>query len=208
MATAREQILAYLNKVGEVTNDRGKATTDLFEALPSATLAAIRQVLPFMEDEGLLVRETRGKRTYRIALPQKQLSALQPDPEPDLSQEGIDYDRLALALLRKTVEAAGLADEIQALRRQAQQYDQVCRDLQKAREQITALRGQVQAKDTLIAQGAEALRVAQNNAEVWRQKALEQRNQSERHLTSIHKLVDGETRVQVARLMSELPKGN
>jgi hypothetical protein len=65
----REHILAYLVEVGELFDQNGMASTQLAAAVgyPGSSVA-FAQLLSGMERAGLVDREVRGKRTYRISL--------------------------------------------------------------------------------------------------------------------------------------------
>ena len=64
----RGNVVAYLAAHGEITDPKGMAATALAEAIgyPGSS-AAFAQLLSGMERSGLIEREIRGKRTYRIA---------------------------------------------------------------------------------------------------------------------------------------------
>jgi hypothetical protein len=66
----RDQVITHLEAVGEVTDAAGMASTKLAEAVgyPGSSVA-FAQLLSGMERDGLIEREVRGKRTYRITLP-------------------------------------------------------------------------------------------------------------------------------------------
>jgi hypothetical protein len=65
----REHILAHLAEVGELFDQSGMASTQLAAAVgyPGSSVA-FAQLLSGMERAGLVDREVRGKRTYRISL--------------------------------------------------------------------------------------------------------------------------------------------
>ena len=65
----REHIIAYLTGVGELFDANGMASTQLAAAVgyPGSSVA-FAQLLSGMERSGLIEREVRGKRTYRIRL--------------------------------------------------------------------------------------------------------------------------------------------
>jgi hypothetical protein len=62
-------VVSHLSAVTEVTDETGMASTRLAEAVgyPGSSVA-FAQLLSGMERDGLIVREVRGKRTYRITL--------------------------------------------------------------------------------------------------------------------------------------------
>lgn len=65
----RDRIIAHLALVAEVADGTGMASTRLAEAVgyPGSSVA-FAQLLSGMERDGLITREVRGKRTYRITL--------------------------------------------------------------------------------------------------------------------------------------------
>ena len=65
----RDKVVSHLSAVTEVTDETGMASTRLAEAVgyPGSSVA-FAQLLSGMERDGLIVREVRGKRTYRITL--------------------------------------------------------------------------------------------------------------------------------------------
>ena len=65
----RERIIAYLTEAGELYDANGMASTQLAAAVgyPGSSVA-FAQLLSGMERSGLIDREVRGKRTYRIRL--------------------------------------------------------------------------------------------------------------------------------------------
>jgi hypothetical protein len=115
----RDRIIAHLALVAEISDRAGMASTRLAEAVgyPGSSVA-FAQLLSGMERDGLISREVRGKRTYRIALSASPSARLGPDsvraeeaglpaipvPFPAV----IDYDKLAdrvlVRLLRRLAE--------------------------------------------------------------------------------------------------------
>ena len=63
----RERVMAYLAEAGELYDTNGMASTQLAAAVgyPGSSVA-FAQLLSGMERSGLIAREIRGKRTYRI----------------------------------------------------------------------------------------------------------------------------------------------
>jgi hypothetical protein len=66
----RDRIISHLAAVEEIIDPSGMASTRLAEAVgyPGSSVA-FAQLLSGMERDGLIIREVRGKRTYRITLP-------------------------------------------------------------------------------------------------------------------------------------------
>jgi hypothetical protein len=115
----RDRIVAHLALVAEVADGSGMASTRLAEAVgyPGSSVA-FAQLLSGMQRDGLINREVRGKRTYRITLsapPAARLAAesVQADDAarpavPVAFPAAIDYDELAdrviMRLLRRLSE--------------------------------------------------------------------------------------------------------
>jgi hypothetical protein len=116
----RDRIIAHLTHVTEVADVAGMASTRLAEAVgyPGSSVA-FAQLLSGMERDGLINREVRGKRTYRITLTSPPAPRLSPDPDraqggplPAVTVQfpgaGVDYDELAdrviARLLRRLTE--------------------------------------------------------------------------------------------------------
>ena len=112
----RDRIIAHLALVAEVADGTGMASTRLAEAVgyPGSSVA-FAQLLSGMERDGLISREVRGKRTYRIALSAP--TAAGRGAELPLRAEGgglpafpgaVDYDDLAdrviIRLIRRLAE--------------------------------------------------------------------------------------------------------
>lgn len=81
-----------------------------------------------------------------------------PEPEPEPVTAGPDYDVLATALLRAAADAITAAPS-----------DRLVASLKK---DIKELRARVQSQSETIDSLNERCRVAENNAEVWRKKAI------------------------------------
>jgi hypothetical protein len=121
----RDRIIAHLALVAEIADGGGMASTRLAEAVgyPGSSVA-FAQLLSGMERDGLINREVRGKRTYRITLSgQPARLAADSGRRDDAALPAvkvafpavIDYDELAdrviMRLLRRLTEmnAAELA---------------------------------------------------------------------------------------------------
>ena len=119
----RDRIIAHLATADEIADPTGMASTRLAEAVgyPGSSVA-FAQLLSGMERDGLIAREVRGKRTYRITLAEG--AVIRPAP-PGVSGSGgragldgdgkrlpaphtmsaaeFDYDELARRLLVQVV---------------------------------------------------------------------------------------------------------
>jgi hypothetical protein len=111
----RDRIVAHLALVAEIADGTGMASTRLAEAVgyPGSSVA-FAQLLSGMERDGLISREVRGKRTYRIALsaPPADRRVAEPlragDAGLSAFPEVVDYDELAdrviIRLVRRLAE--------------------------------------------------------------------------------------------------------
>ena len=117
----RERIIAYLAETGELFDANGMASTQLAAAVgyPGSSVA-FAQLLSGMERSGLIEREVRGKRTYRIGLGPARSGAARmasrvttgaaaADPT-DPGTAGFDYDELARRLLVQVVRRLAATD--------------------------------------------------------------------------------------------------
>jgi hypothetical protein len=111
--------MSHLLMVGEVTDTGGMASTTLAEAVayPGSSIA-FAQLLSGMERSGLIEREVRGKRTYRIiptrtAAPARSrpVARAGDQPVPAGGSGEFDYDELARRLLLQVVQRLGAAQE-------------------------------------------------------------------------------------------------
>ena len=123
----RERIVAYLTEAGELFDANGMASTQLAAAVgyPGSSVA-FAQLLSGMERSGLIEREVRGKRTYRISLgpahggPARVMArvAAGTSARPpagaggpgDAGAGGFDYDELARRLLVQVVRRLAETD--------------------------------------------------------------------------------------------------
>jgi hypothetical protein len=139
----RDRVIAYLAEAGELFDANGMASTKLAAAVgyPGSSVA-FAQLLSGMERSGLIEREVRGKRTYRIGLgparagAARVVSGVTPGVRtasaipgaPGVSAAdaagpgiaGFDYDELARRLLVQVVRRLAATDaEPSALDRSA-----------------------------------------------------------------------------------------
>jgi hypothetical protein len=118
----REHIVAYLAEVHELFDAHGMASTQLAAAVgyPGSSVA-FAQLLSGMERSGLIRRDVRGKRTYRISLSDAVLgdadaenagtgTAGQACNKAINGAAGFDYDELARRLLVQLVRRLAAAE--------------------------------------------------------------------------------------------------
>jgi len=125
----RERIIAYLAETGELFDANGMASTQLAASVgyPGSSVA-FAQLLSGMERSGLIEREVRGKRTYRIGLGLARSGAARapgravaagamagaagglPAGAGGAAGGGFDYDELARRLLVQLVRRLAATD--------------------------------------------------------------------------------------------------
>lgn len=110
--SVRNRIVGYLAEQGAVEDSSGKATSVLKKAIAyEGTDAGFTQVVAAMAKAGLLTRQIKGKRTYRISHAGNSINgngAVRGGVSgTNTPGEGLlDYDELAAALLAKATRAA------------------------------------------------------------------------------------------------------
>ena len=110
----REHIIAYLAQASELFDANGMASTQLAAAVgyPGSSVA-FAQLLSGMERSGLIEREVRGKRTYRISLgPAQAVAVGSGSVAASLAgaEGAFDYDELARRLLVQVVRRLAVTD--------------------------------------------------------------------------------------------------
>jgi hypothetical protein len=130
----RDRIISHLGAVADISDPGGMASTRLAEAVgyPGSSVA-FAQLLSGMERDGLIAREVRGKRTYRIIL----APGVQPGrARSDSASKAADGGAVtARAVVAGTAEKGATADAAPALLGPAGQaaarfdYDELARRL-------------------------------------------------------------------------------
>jgi hypothetical protein len=117
----RERIVAYLAETGELFDANGMASTQLAAAVgyPGSSVA-FAQLLSGMERSGLIEREVRGKRTYRIGpgparsgaarVVSRVTTGAAAADAAGPGTAGFDYDELARRLLAQVVRRLAATD--------------------------------------------------------------------------------------------------
>ena len=113
----RDRIISYLGAVADISDPGGMASTRLSEAVgyPGSSVA-FAQLLSGMERDGLISREVRGKRTYRIILaPGVQPGRARSDSGGKAADGGLSAAATARSVMAGTAEKGGAADAVPAL---------------------------------------------------------------------------------------------
>jgi multidrug resistance efflux pump len=105
--SVRNRIVAYLAEHGAIEDVGGKATATLKKAIGyEGTDAGFTQVVAAMAKAGLLTRQIKGKRTYRISNSGKGEGRSAATTGGGVPEGPIDYDELAAVLLAQVTRAA------------------------------------------------------------------------------------------------------
>ena len=105
--SVRNRIVAYLAEHGAVEDSGGKATSVLKKAIAyEGTDAGFTQVVAAMAKAGLLARQIKGKRTYRISNSGKGGVPATISTMTSASEGPLDYEELAAALLAQVTRLA------------------------------------------------------------------------------------------------------
>jgi hypothetical protein len=113
--SVRNRIVEYLAQQGAVVDSSGKATSVLKKAIGyEGTDAGFTQVVAAMAKAGLLTRQIRGKRTYRISNSANNgVRGAAAGNGTGTDGEGpMDYDELAAALLAQVTRAAAAPTDV------------------------------------------------------------------------------------------------
>lgn len=185
--TVRQRVIDYLVHNGTVSDQSGRATSRLKEAVGyRGGDAGFIRIVGLMADAGEIEREVRGKRTYRISVGDEARAAAATRPRPvpvttgslvTASPEGaagadgdIDYDELAAALLARVARTLSSAES------ETSSGDQAT----WARRRLDQLEAKVTALQRDLARAkAEAQAVTQERDELREKYELATRNNDE-----------------------------
>lgn len=176
--TVRRRIIEYLTERGPVRDASGRATALLKDAVGyEGSDTGFTQLVSAMAKSGAIVREVRGKRTYRVSLsPSNHQASAGRAANGDLGDDQMDYDELAAALLaRVTRILAAPSDPSESAswaRRRLEQLESrntaLTRDVARAKAELEAA---VVERDALQHQ----LEAAHHNLELLSQRLGEPR---------------------------------
>jgi hypothetical protein len=111
--SVRNRIVRYLSEHGAVEDSSGKATSVLKKAIAyEGTDAGFTQVVAAMAKAGLLNRQIKGKRTYRISHNANGAIRGVVSGNGTSGEEPMDYDELAAALLAQVTRVAAAPTDI------------------------------------------------------------------------------------------------
>jgi hypothetical protein len=176
--SVRNRIVEYLTQQGGIEDSSGRATSVLKQAISyEGTDAAFTQVVAAMAKAGVLNRQIRGKRTYRITYNAKGAAQAAASSSMAVGGDGpMDYDELAAALLAQVARAAAApSDTSEAAtwaRRRLEQLEarnaSLQRDIARANAEAESIAAE---RDALKAQ----LEAAQHNLSLLTERLQEPR---------------------------------
>ena len=164
--TERRRIVEHLRDNGPIKDSSGRATSLLKSAVGyEGSDTAFTQLVSAMAKSGALVREVRGKRTYRLSLDgNHQVPKGSVVEEDDGVDSLMDYDELAAALLARVTRILAAPSEPSEsaswARRRLEQLETkntaLTRDMARAKADLDAMTIE---RDALVSQ----LEAAQHN---------------------------------------------
>ena len=221
---ARHRILRHLREYGSVQDRSGRATHELKDAVGyEGSTVGFTQLLASMASAGMIVRDVRGKRTYRISLP-VEARVREPADLVDGTHEAaavgdegtvratsiehiagstdVDYDQLASRLLRQV--ARNLSDQSggsAAAQRKIRSLEARVTELEREIARTRAERNQA-AEERDEAQ--ERLRAAESNLSTLTDRMGQRRGDTGGRPPATHgsESLDNEERALLRRLSS------
>ena len=164
--TARNRIAAYLSSNGPVEDRDGRATAVLKDAVGYAgTALGFVQLVSSMEKAGHIVRDVRGKRTYRIAVTEETHGAAEIDTVAPGAADRLVAD-VATAVATAAAPGGGVGADLDYDQLAASLLSQVTRALSARSEPSQPTASVRRRVDQLVARNAELEReVARARAE-------------------------------------------
>lgn len=229
---ARLQLLIdVLSRHGPIEDRSGRATAILHELMIAEgytqKFPAAVNLVRSAATAGLVTREVRGKRTYRIALSDQAqtpwpgaTSAAPSEPEPD---PGVDLSALAVAVLDRALAARQDATNaevvaLEALERaeraekalQGRQEDpeapSLREQLAEAERRLQGLSGQLtQAEEAVVTFRGRCEELDDQNRRLKRALRRSEDNQRNGSTYPVRDLLSDVSRAELAKLMSEPP---
>lgn len=220
---SRSEVVQYLRQHGdEVTDKSGLTVTHMREALGKGR--AITQLLADMEADGMISREVRGRRTFRITLvddkgfADAQTRHLRPAPEPandeQLLDSNVDLTLLAESLLAIVVKKASqpaapatAATDTQGLRQLTARLRSAETALDKATKQLRDRSEELTATTARLSELEETNRALENNlALMQRELTRKPKGRGAESGVALIDRLDDEGKATLRTLMSQLPE--
>lgn len=218
---SRSEVVQYLRQHGdEVTDKSGLTVTHMREALGKGR--AITQLLADMEADGMISREVRGRRTFRITLvddkgfADAQTRHLRSAPEPandeQLLDSNVDLTLLAESLLAIVVKkasqpAAPATADTQGLRQLTARLRSAETALDKATKQLRDRSEELTATTARLSDLEEQNRALENNlALMQRELTRKPKGRGTDSGVPLIDRLDEEGRATLRTLMSQLPE--
>lgn len=217
---SRSEVVQYLRQHGdEVTDKSGLTVTHMREALGKGR--AITQLLADMEADGMISREVRGRRTFRITLvddkgfADAQTRHLRSAPEPatddQLFDSNVDLDLLAESLLaivvKKASQPATTVESTQGMRQLTNRLRSAETALDKATKQLRERSEELTATSARLSELEEQTRALENNlALMQRELTRKPKGRGADAGVPLIDRLDEEGRATLRTLMTQLPE--
>lgn len=222
---SRSEVVQYLRaNGGEVVDKQGLTVTHMREALGKGR--AITQLLADMEQDGMISREVRGRRTFKITLvddmgfaddvqapPARHLRAA-PEAGDDLLGANVDLTLLAESLLAIVVKKASLpaptearGTDTQGMRQLAQRLRSAESSLEKATKQLRDAREALtESKERVGSLEAQNRALENNLAIMQRELTRKPKGRGAESGVALIDRLDDEGKATLRTLMSQLPE--
>lgn len=219
---SRSEVVQYLRQHGdEVTDKSGLAVTHMREALGKGR--AITQLLADMEQDGMIAREVRGRRTFKITLVDDMGFAdeaaaesrhLRSAPEPSdeaLFDANVDLGLLAESLLaivvKRASQPAAQPADTQAARELARRLRSAETSLEKATKQLRERSEELTEAKARAVSLEEQNRALENNLAVMqRELTRKPKGRGADAGVALIDRLDEEGKATLRTLMSQLPE--
>lgn len=204
----RDRVVAWLAANGDAHEPRGMASTALARHIGyPGTSTAFAQLLSGMERSGLISRDIRGKRTYRVALIDagwRRAQARGPEPERPRTRRASD-DEPTRSSSSSSGRRDGALDEVAGVL----DYDALAhRILVQVARRLAALPGSPGTEPAVLDAQVSALKAelqsARANRAALEQENLELRAQLERIRRSLEEAAPRRRRAEVAMALEPI----
>lgn len=221
----KQEILTVLEEElgGEVRDAGGLAVRRIFERIASTeSYTTVSSLMSDLEAEGKIIRDMPSlKRTTRVALAGRGFAPPVKDLKVVLEQfsrtmvDGLEGTvnrmidaHVEIRLQQERAEIQAEADaELRAENERLQaEVERLKGAVQEARQEPMRLRSQLDQAEADRESLEDRLKVAEHNAEVWRQNAMG-RPRFREAMSALRDRLDDDERKQLDRLMRSLPEG-
>lgn len=215
---------------GLIKDESGRATRVVADAM-NVSVTHASGILRQLEEDGYISRSLKGRRTYAIkakgsrppADPAVRRSTPKVDPEVivvDLPKQtngnghiptrarskkvtDRDYEAIAVRLLREVLNERSWKDRFDSLTQEMAKKAEPTSALRDVKATLVAREERLAEVEAELAEMRESLRIAEHNAEVWKDKA-----KSGSQLLDLRNVLRTKDREMLDGLMKKLPSGH